>query len=96
MGSTEDCSLFFRTLIGGLQNSSIGLASLGLVVVGSVSGLPLPALVNLVAECTAEEAQVTVKTMLALLRSQFAVLANLIREIGFFVWLGGGRGRRGG
>jgi hypothetical protein len=79
-----------------LQNSGVGLASLGLVVVGSVSGLPLPALVNLVAECTAEETQVTVETMLALLRSQFAILANLIREVGFFVWLGSGHRRRGG
>jgi hypothetical protein len=96
MRSTEDHLLFFRTLIGGLQSRGIGLASLGLVVVGGISGLSLPALVNLVAECTAEEAQVTIKTTLALLRSQIAILANLIREVGFFVWLGGGHGRRGG
>jgi hypothetical protein len=34
--------------------------------------------------------------MLALLQSQFAILANLIHEVGLFVWLGGGCGRRGG
>jgi hypothetical protein len=83
--STEDRSLFFQTLIGGLQSSGIGLASLGLVVVGGISGLPLPALVNLVAKCTAEEAQVTIETMLVLLWSQLAILANLIHEVGLFV-----------
>jgi hypothetical protein len=96
MQSTEDHSLFFQTLIGGLQSSSISLASLGLVVVGSVGSLPLPALVNLVAKCTADEAQVTVEMMLALLWSQFAVLANLIHKVGLFVWLGSGCRRRGG
>jgi hypothetical protein len=88
--------LFFRTLIGRLQSSCVGLASLGLVVVGGISSLPLPALVNHVAECTTEKAQVTIKTMLVLLQSQLAILANLIREVGLFVWLGGRCRRRGG
>jgi hypothetical protein len=33
---------------------------------------------------------------LALLWSQFAILANLIHEVGLFVWLGGRHGRRCG
>jgi hypothetical protein len=96
MWSTEDHSLFFRTLVSGLQNSGISLVSLGLVVVGSVGGLSLSALINLVAECTTEEAQVTIKMMLPLLQSQLAILTNLIHEVRLFVWFGSRYGGRGG
>jgi hypothetical protein len=79
-----------------LWNSSIGLSSLGLVVIGGIGGLSLPALIDLVTKCATEETQVTIKMMLALLWSQLTIFVNLICEVGLFVGFGGGHGGRGG